>query len=124
MAAILEPIGEFARGRGFAGALQSGHQNDGWRLRGKLHPRRIVAEDFDQFVAHNLDDLLAGRKRSQYLLADRLRLNLVDELLDDFEVDVGFQQRQTDLAQRFLDVFFAENGLAAQALKGALEFFL
>ncbi len=44
--------------------------------------------------------------------------------LDDFEVDVGFEERQTDFAQGLLNVLFDEDGLSAQALEGALEFFL
>ena len=72
----------------------------------------------------NLDDLLAGRKRGQHLLADGLVLDVVDELLDNFEVDVGLKQRQADLAQRLLHVFFVEGGLAAQGLERALKLFL
>ena len=60
--------------------------------------RRVLAEDLDQFIAHNLDDLLARRQRRQHFLADGLGLNVVDQLLDDFEVDVGLKQRQPDLA--------------------------
>ncbi len=43
--------------------------------------RGIFAQSFDQFIAHDLDDLLARRKRGQHFLAHRLRLNAVDELL-------------------------------------------
>jgi hypothetical protein len=32
-------------------------------------------------------------------LADGLGLNAVDQLFDDFEVDVGFEQGQPDFAQ-------------------------
>ena len=48
----------------------------------------------DQFIADNLDDLLARRQRRRHLLADGLGLNVIDELLDDLEIDVGFKQRQ------------------------------
>ena len=111
MAAILEPVCQLAGGRGLAGALQAGHEHDGRRLRGELHARGVAAESFDQLIAQDLDDLLARRKRGRHLLADGLFLNVVDELLYDFEVDVGFEQRQTDLAQRLLNVFFIEDGL-------------
>ena len=72
----------------------------------------------------NLDDLLAGRERGRDLLADRLGLDLVDELLDDLEVDVGLEQRQANFAQRLLHVLFGERGLPAQGLERALKFFL
>ncbi len=51
-------------------------------------------------------------------------MNAVNELFDNFKVDVGFQQRQTNLLQRLGDVLFSEDSLSAKRLKGALEFFL
>ena len=100
--------------------MQPGHQHHGRRLRGKLHARRVLAENLDQFVAHDLDDLLARRQRGQHFLPDRLGANLVDQLLDDFEVDVGLEQRQPNLAQRLVDVLLGELGLPAEGLERAL----
>ena len=100
VSAILEPVGELARGRGFAGALQPRHQHDRRRLRGELQFGRVFAKRRDQFVADNLDDLLARRKRGQHFLPDGLGLDAVDEVFDNFEVDVGLKQRQTNLFQR------------------------
>ena len=60
----------------------------------------------------------------QNFLTHRFRLDLINELLNDFEVDVGFQQRQSDFAQRLLDVFLGKRGLTAQGLERALQFFL
>ena len=77
--------------------------------------RRILAKRRDQFVADNLDDLLAGRKRRQHFLSDGLGLDAVDQLFDNFEVDVGFKQRQANLAQRLGDVFFGEDELGREA---------
>ncbi len=57
-------------------------------------------------------------------MADRLGLNAVDQLFDNFEVDVGLKQRQTNLFHRLGDVLFREDSLSAKRLKGALEFFL
>ena len=124
MAARLEPVRQLARSGGLAGTLQPGHEHDRGRLRGELHARRVFAEDLDQFVAHNLDDLLARRERGQHFLADRLGADLVDELLDHLEVDVGFEQRQANFAQCLVNVLFGELGLPAEALEGALKFFL
>ena len=104
--------------------MQSGHEHDRGRLRCELHARRVFAESLDQFVAHDLDDLLARRKRGQHFLAHGLGLDAVNQLFDHFEVDVGFKQRQPDFAQRFADVFLGEPGLAAKGLKRALQFFL
>jgi hypothetical protein len=99
------------------------HQHDRRRLRSKLELRGIAAQSLNQLVAHDLDDLFPGRKRCRHLLPDSLVPNVIDELFDDFEVNVGFEQRQPDFAQRLLHVLFVENGLATQGLKGALKFF-
>ena len=65
-----------------------------------------------------------GERAVSHFLPDGLGLDLVDELLDDFEVDVGFEQRQPNFAQGLADVFVGEDGLSAQGLEGALQFFL
>ena len=59
-AALLQPGRELARGGGLAGALQAGHQNDGGRLRGEPELGSVFAQERDQLVAHDLDDLLGG----------------------------------------------------------------
>ncbi len=124
MSAILQPVGELARCRGFARPLQPCHKHDRWWLRGKLQLGRILAQRRDQFVAEDLDDLLTRRKRRQHFLTDGLGLYAVDEFFNNFEVDVGLKQRQTNLFQRLGDVLFREDSLSAKRLKGALEFFL
>ena len=120
MSALLEPVRQLARGGGLTGTLQAGHQHHGGRLRGELQLGRVFAEDVDQFVANDLDDLLGGRKRGHHFLAERLLADVLDQFLDDLEVDVGFQQRHADFFQRFADVFFGQRALSAQVLKGAL----
>ena len=120
MPAILQPVRKLAGGSGFTGTLQSGHQNDGGRLRTEFELGRVLAQHFDQFVANDLDDLFARCQSGHHVLAQRLVLDLVNELLDDFEVDVGFQQRQPDLLQCVLDIVFIEDSLAAEHLKRSL----
>ena len=121
---VLQPIGELAGGGGLARALQTGHQDDSRRLRSEFQLGCIFAESLDQFVAEDLDDLLAGRKGGHHLRSDGFGADAVDEVFDDLEIDVRFKQRQTNLLQRLIDIFFREDGLPAQGLEGALEFFL
>ena len=45
-----------------------------------------------------LHDLLARLQALQHLLAEGALAHLGDELLDDLEVDVSLEQRETDLA--------------------------
>ena len=53
--------------------------------------------------------------------AERSFLDPVAESLDDIEVHIGFEQREADLAQYFVDVFFFEDTLAAEATKDAVK---
>ena len=122
VAALLEPGGQLAAGGGFARALQARHQNDRGRLRGEFEARRVFAQQLDQLVAHNLDDLLGGRERGQHFGAHGLGADVLDQVADDVEVDVGLEQRHADFAQGFGDVFFGQRALAAEVLEGALQF--
>ena len=65
-----------------------------------------------------------GESAVMHFLTDGLGANLVDELLDDLEVDVGLKQGEANFAQRLVDVLLGERGLSAEGLEGALEFFL
>src|ERR1039458_10208476 len=121
VAALLQPCREFTGGGGFTGALQSGHEDDGGRLRGEFESRRVFAEEGDELVAHDFDDLLGGRKGSEDFSADRLDADVLDEVGDDIEVDVSFEQGYSDFTQGFGDVFFSERALTAEGFEGALE---
>ena len=70
--ALLEPGGQLAGGGGFAGALQAGHENDRGRLGGEVEARGVFAEQGDELVADDLDDLLGGRERGEDFSADGL----------------------------------------------------
>jgi len=97
------------------------HQNDCGRLRGEFETRRILAQHRDQLVAHDLDDLLGGDSAVS-TRSDGLRADLLDEIADDVEVDVGLEQRYANFAQGFDDIFFGERALATEGFKGALQF--
>jgi hypothetical protein len=69
----------------------------------------------------DLDDLLARLQALQDLLAERALPHLRDELLDDLEVDVGLEERETDLAHRTRDRVVVELSASAQVAESALE---
>ncbi len=48
-----------------------------------------------------------GIDAGEHVLAERLGLDAGDEVGDDVEVDVGFEERPADLAQAFVDVLGA-----------------
>ena len=122
VAALLEPCRQFSAGCGLAGSLQPGHQDDRRRLGGEVETRRVFAQQRDQLVAHDLDHLLGGRERGEHFSANSLGANVLDQVVDDLQVDVGFEQRDADLAQSLGDVFFSERALAAKVLEDALQF--
>ena len=76
----------------------------------------------DQFVAHDLDHLLGRRKRGHHFLPYRLGPNVVDQLFDDFEVDVGLKQRHADFFQRLADILFRQAACPRRFLKARCSF--
>ena len=85
------------------------------RLLRRLQPALGVAEQREHLVADDLDDLLRRRQAAEDVLPHRPIAHAVDERLDDLEVDVGFEQRQADLAQRRLDVLRRQPRLRREA---------
>ena len=118
-----KPARQLAGGGGLAGTLQAHQEDDAGRLVGEAQLGLVAAQGLDQFLADDLDDLLGGRQRGQHLLPEGLLLNVLDELLDHPEVNVGLQQGHPDLAQGALHVVDGELAFAAQVLEDALELF-
>ena len=84
------------------------------RLRRRLQAALGVAEERHHLVADDLDDLLRRRQAAQDVLPHRPVADAIDERLDDLEIDVRFEQRQPNLAQRGLDVVFGQPAFAAK----------
>ena len=57
---------------------------------------------------NNLDHLLGRVERLANFHADRPHPHARQKFLDHLEVDIGFQQRQTDFTQSFINVGFAQ----------------
>ena len=103
--------------------MQADH-HDRHRRRGiKIDTLAVGAERLHHLVVHDLDDHLAGRDRFHHLDADRLLLHVIGEGARDVERDVGLEQRAAHLAQRGIDVGFAERAAAGEAVENAAEFF-
>ena len=69
----------------------------------------------------DFDDLLGGGERGGDFFADGAVADVVDELVDDGEVDVGLEEGEADLADGVGDVLVGDGALAAEGFKGALE---
>ena len=116
-----EVLGELAGAGGLTRALEADDHDDGGRLVGKTKPGGVGAEDLHQLVADDLDDLLRGRQGLEHFLAHGFLADPLDELLDYLEVDVGFEQSDTDLPQSNIHVLCREFAFSAQVLENALE---
>jgi hypothetical protein len=57
-------------------------------------------------TSNDLDDRLRRRQRGQHVGADGAFFDLRDEIFDDGEVHVGFEQRDANLASYLVDVGF------------------
>ena len=116
-----QPLRQLAGGCRLAGTLKTEQQNDARPFGACLQSAFGVAEQRDHFVSNDLDDLLRRRQAAEHVLPQRPIAHPVDERLDDFEIDVGFEQRQTNLPQRRFDVLRRQPRLAPQGLENVLE---
>ena len=112
---------ELAGGRGLARALQAREQDHRRRLHGEIERRGRAAHQRGELAMDDADQRLTRRQRADDLLADGLLLDRGDEVLDDRQRDVGFEQREAHLAQRVLDVGVGEPRFAAQLLDDARQ---
>ena len=80
-----------------------------------------VAEQRQHLVADDADDLLRRRQALEDVLIDGAIAHAVDERLDDLEVDVRFEQRHADLAQRRLDGLLRQASFAAKRAENPLQ---
>ena len=62
---------------------------------------------------HDLDHHLPRGHRPQHLLPDRPLAHRGDEIAHHRQGDIGFQERDADLAQRGADIVLAERAAAA-----------
>ena len=69
----------------------------------------------------DLDDLLGGVQPLEDVGAECLLLDRLDELADDLQADVRFEEGDPDLAQGDLEVFFGDPAPAAQLLEDAIQ---
>ena len=120
MTAFLKPLGQLSGGRCLTRALKSDKHQDGRRLRREIDADVLAAKHLDQFIPHDLYNLLSGTEALHHLLADRFGFYRIGELLHNLEVHIGFEQRHANFFQRFVQVSFGKLALAPQIFKYAL----
>ena len=70
----------------------------------------------------DLDDLFGGGEGGGDLGTEGAEADVLDQIGDDGEADVGLDEGDADLAQGLTDVLVGDGALAAQGLEGTLEF--
>ena len=112
--------GDLGHGGGLARALQADDRHHGGV---SLEVERPVAsgEQPGQLVVDDGDDLLAGRQALEHLGAHGALPDAGDEVLDDLEVDVRFEQSQADLAHRRVDIRLTDPAAAGEGGEGLAE---
>src|SRR3954449_7339383 len=111
----LEPAAELAGERRLTGALQTGEHDHRRRRLGVAQPAGLAAEDLDELLVDDLDDLLRRVQRLGDIRPAGALLDRVDEHPYDGQGDVGLEQRDADLARRRVDVGVGQPTLAPEA---------
>jgi len=115
-------FGELAAGGRFARALKAAHHEDGGAGLDVIDGGIDGAEEVKEFVVTNFDHQFAGLEAFDDLLADGFLDDMVGEIVDDFEIDVGFEKGGADIAHGFADVFLADAAAAGEGTEDAGEF--
>ncbi len=82
----------------------------------------LSAQQLHQFIANDFDELLLRRQTLQDFLAEGLGFDRVEKSFDDFDMNIGFEQRQTHFTERVVNVFFTDFALTSKFLKGQFKF--
>jgi hypothetical protein len=87
-----------------------------WAVRPRKR-RSGAAEHLDDRVMHDLHDLLRAGDRFEDALADRTLANGGDELADDLQVHVGFQEGDANVTEGFVQIRLAHARAATKTLE-------
>ena len=121
--ALAQAIADLGRRGGLARALQAHHQDDDRRDGVEVEVGDGAAQHLDQVIVDDLDDHLARRDRADDVGADRLGPHPVDELADDRQGHVGFEQGGADLAQGRIDIGLGERTAPAKLVEDVTQTF-
>jgi len=121
LAAVSEAQRDLGGSRRLARALQADEHDRHRRGRVEIDRLAFAAERLDQRIVDDLDHHLARRDRLDHRRADRLRTGAIDERADDFERNVGLEQRTAHFAHRRVDVLLGEGAAAGQSIQYAGE---
>jgi hypothetical protein len=101
--------------------LQSDQEIDSRRLLRELQLCLTSAQELDQLVTNNLDDLLPGSEGFYDFLAQCALFHSLDEILRDLEVNIGIKESIPDLPARLFEVPFGHAALATKVPENFLQ---
>src|SRR5579862_1182529 len=116
-----EPSPEFGDTSRFARSLQAHHHDFDRRLDLQIELARRAAHRILQLGRDELYQVLFGRERSENFGAESLVLDVLDEIADDLDIDVGLEQRETDFAERIFDIALGDPALALEFFENSFE---
>ncbi len=108
---------ELDGGRRLARTLQADEHDHGRRRGGVADSFGVATKQLHQLRVDSLNNVLRGGQARRDLDALESRAHPLDELLDDPEVDVRFEQRQANFAQAGVDVFRSKHTPAGDLLE-------
>src|SRR6185503_18921831 len=101
-----EILCKLAAGGGFARALEAAHHDHGGPGLNEIDIRIHRPHQVDEFVIDDFDHDLAGLEALDDLLPLGLFQDALGEILDDFEIDVGFEQGRAHIAHGIANILF------------------
>ncbi len=114
VALLLQPQRELAGERRLTGPLEAREHDHGRRGLGEPQPPRLAAEDGDELLVDDLDDLLGRVQCGRDFLAAGPLLDRRDELPHHGQRDVRLEQGDADLARGGVNVGGGQPPLPAQ----------
>ena len=120
-ALLLEPAGQLGRCGGLARSLEAGEEDDRRRPAGVADLEGLAAEDGDELLVDDLDDLLARAQALGQLESHAAVAHGRGEGAHDADLDVGLEQGGADLPQDLVDVGLGQAPAAPQAGEDAVE---
>jgi hypothetical protein len=109
----------FGGGRCFAASLEADQHDAEGPFGGKTGA--AFAQQGDQFVVDDLDDLLTGRDGSGHFLANAFLPDPIDEFPGHTEMDVGGKQGGPHFLERVGDIFVGQFTDSADVPYGLAE---
>ena len=123
-ALLRQPLRQLPGRRRLARALQAEQQDDARPLASSAAGRPSASPKSATISSRTIRTTCCDGDRLRSASSScvhRAIADAIDERLDDLEVDVGFEQRQPNLAERRLDVLGRQPRLAAKSLENVLQ---